>query len=61
MSKLGTIKFISEERNFGFITADDKVDYFFLLGNEILSKGDRVEFTAESAPRGPRAVNVRPL
>ncbi len=62
----GTVKKVVADRGFGFITGDDGKDYFFhrdsLEGTiqfERLVGGEKVEFDAQSSPRGPRAVNVR--
>jgi CspA family cold shock protein len=62
----GTVKKIVADRGFGFITGDDGKDYFFhrdaldaSVGFERLAGGEKVEFDAQSGPRGPRAINVR--
>lgn len=61
----GTVKMFSE-KGFGFIRRDAVgPDVFFhhsvieMDGHRALSAGDRVEFTAEMAPRGPQATLVR--
>jgi CspA family cold shock protein len=62
----GTIKKIVADRGFGFITGEDGKDYFFhrdaleaSLVFERLVGDEKVEFDAQSSPRGPRAINVR--
>ena len=62
----GTIKKVVADRGFGFITAEDSKDYFFHRGGldssldfDRLVGGERVEFSIEQSPKGPRANNVR--
>ncbi len=62
----GTIKKVVADRGFGFITAEDAKDYFFHRGGldssldfDRLVGGERVEFSVEQSPKGPRATNVR--
>ena len=62
----GTIKRLVPERGFGFITADDTKEYFFhrssldeSLDFDRLRGGEKVEFTIEANPKGPRAARVR--
>ncbi|MHB8572994.1 MAG: cold-shock protein [Candidatus Dormibacteria bacterium] len=61
----GTIKKIVADRGFGFIAADDGVEYFFhrdgVEGNfEVLAGGQKVSFEVEpGGPKGPRAKAVR--
>ena len=62
----GTIKKVVADRGFGFITAEDLKDYFFHRGGldssldfDRLVGGERVEFSIEQSPKGPRANNVR--
>ena len=62
----GTVKKVIADRGFGFITADDAKDYFFhrdaldsSLDFDRLNGGEKVEFTIEQSPRGPRAANVK--
>ena len=63
----GTIKYISEERGFGFIKGDDSTDYFFHMaeiGSDFfytLTKGDGVTFQSRPADKGPRAFAVAKL
>lgn len=59
----GTVKFFKSSEGFGFITGDDKKEYFVhssaLKEKGILSQDDRVTFDAEQGDRGPKAVNVK--
>ena len=62
----GTIKKLVADRGFGFIAADDGVEYFFhrsgldpSLNFDSLSGGERVEFDIEPSQKGPRAYRVR--
>jgi CspA family cold shock protein len=61
----GTVKWFSEEKGFGFITPDDGSKDLFVhqsslvgIGLRPLSEGVKVTYTAESSPKGPRAVDV---
>jgi len=61
----GTIKKVVADRGFGFITAEDGKEYFFHRGGLVaplefdrLTGGERVTFTIEESPKGPRAVQV---
>lgn len=64
----GTVKWFSDQKGYGFITPDDgDKDVFVHLtglaadGDRSLAEGARVSFDAETGPKGPQAVNVRPL
>lgn len=57
----GTVKRFNPERESGFITAEDTVDYYVHhddVVNGELSAGDRVEFSPAWTDRGPRAEYV---
>lgn len=63
----GLIKKITRDRQFGFIRAEDGVDYFFhqneLHGGlvfEEIQEGERVTFEAIQAEKGPRATDIWP-
>lgn len=63
----GTIKRVVADRGFGFISAEDDKEYFFhrsaldpALDFDRLAGGEKVEFTIEQSPKGPRANTVRP-
>jgi CspA family cold shock protein len=62
----GTVKRVISERGFGFIADSEGKEYFFhkdglveSLDFDRLTGGESVEFTVESGPKGPRAVQVR--
>ena len=64
----GTIKKLVADRGFGFIAAEDGVEYFFhrsaldrMLNFDNLQGGERVQFDIEPSQRGPRAHRVRPV
>lgn len=60
----GTVKFFSEEKNFGFINGDDGKDYFVhrdaITGGPI-AEGDRVSFKPEQGDKGLKAVDVKKI
>jgi len=64
-SKIGTIKWFSDQRGYGFIALDGSEDVFVHHsaiaepGFRSLEEGDRVEFTIEQGQKGPAAANVR--
>lgn len=62
----GTIKKIVSDRGFGFIAAEDGVEYFFhrsgvenSVNFDSLSGGETVSFEIEQSQKGPRATRVR--
>ncbi|MGE3957324.1 MAG: cold-shock protein [Vicinamibacterales bacterium] len=62
----GTIKKLTRDRAFGFIRAEDGVDYFFhaseLHGGivfEDVHVGEHVVFQPQQGDKGPRAVDIR--
>jgi CspA family cold shock protein len=61
----GVVKKVIADRGFGFITGEDGKDYFFHRDGlepsvqfDRLLGGEKVTFTVEASPRGPRAVKV---
>ena len=63
----GIIKKLTRDRFFGFIRAEDGVDYFFhqseLRGGlvfEDVREGQAVKFEATQAEKGPRATEIWP-
>jgi cold shock protein len=60
----GTIKKLVSDRGFGFIAGEDGQEYFFHRSSiegefDRLHGGERVTFTLEASPKGPRAADVR--
>jgi CspA family cold shock protein len=65
---VGTVKWFSDEKGFGFITPEDGgkdlfVHYSGIAGNgfRTLAEGSKVSYDAESGPKGPNATNVTPV
>ena len=58
----GTVKFFNDMKGFGFIAADDGIDYFVhqtgLQEIMTLNENDTVEFDVADSDRGPKAINV---
>ena len=62
----GTVKWFSEEKGFGFITGDDKEDYFVHMSglrehlqSKGLRTGQKVSFDVHFGMKGDKAINVR--
>ncbi|MBU0957289.1 MAG: cold shock domain-containing protein [Nanoarchaeota archaeon] len=59
----GIVKFFSQEKEFGFIAADDGKEVFVhksaLDDGVTIDKDDKVTFDVEEGDRGPKAVNVK--
>ncbi len=62
----GTIKKLTRDHNYGFIRAEDGVDYFFhaseLHGGIVfddIDEGEHVVFEPQQGPKGPRATDIR--
>lgn len=62
----GIIKKLTRDRAFGFIRAEDGVDYFFheseLHGGIVfgdIQVGEKVIFEPQQGAKGPRAVDIR--
>jgi CspA family cold shock protein len=65
---IGTVKWFSDEKGFGFITPDEAGKDLFVhhsgidgTGFKSLAEGAKVSYDAESSEKGPKAVNVRPI
>jgi CspA family cold shock protein len=66
--KTGTVKWFNAAKGFGFVTLDDGSEDAFIHCNDVadydrspLLVGDRIGFNIKQSPKGPRAVNARPL
>lgn len=63
----GTIKRMVRDKGFGFVAADDGVEYFFHQSACVdkrfdeLREGQAVTFSKGQGPKGPRAESVRPV
>jgi len=63
---IGTVKWFSEKKGFGFIKSDEKKDIDIFVhftsivsgGFKSLNPGDEVNFELEEGPRGLHAKNV---
>jgi CspA family cold shock protein len=61
----GTIKRLVSDKGFGFVLAEDGMEYFFHQSACVdvrfddLREGQALTFDKEQGPKGPRANNVR--
>ena len=61
----GIVKWFNDAKGFGFITPDEGGQDLFVHqtgiadGSRSLPDGTKVEFEAEDAPKGPKAVDVK--
>ena len=67
MILLGTVKWFSDSKGYGFIESEDGTDVFVHFsaiqdsGFKSLNEGQRVKFEVASGPRGQQASNVELL
>ncbi len=63
----GTVKWFNDAKGFGFIQSDDGQDVFVHQseivsdGFRSLDEGARVQFELTQGPKGPKAVQVKPV
>jgi cold shock protein len=61
----GKVKWFSNQKGYGFITAEDGKDVFVHFsaiqgeGYKSLNEGDEVEFEVTQGPKGEQATNVK--
>ena len=61
---IGTVKWFSSEKGFGFIAREEGTDVFIHYtaiqtdGFRTLEEGQRVEFVIEESAKGPQAADV---
>jgi CspA family cold shock protein len=61
----GKVKWFNRERRYGFIIQEDGREIFFhqndVVNKMVLEEGQEVEFNVARGPKGPYAINVRPV
>ena len=63
----GVIRRLVKDRGFGFIKSGDGQDLFFHRSElqgvtfDSLEEGQSVEFEKGEGPKGPKAVNIKPI
>ena len=63
----GTVKWFSSQKGYGFISQENGPDVFVHQngiqgeGSKSLEDNQKVEFDITEGPKGPQAVNVRPV
>ncbi len=64
MSEIGTVKWFSNEKGYGFIARENGEDVFVhfsaiaMEGYKTLVEGQKVEFEVVDGPKGAQAANV---
>ncbi len=64
---VGTVKWFSSEKGFGFISQENGPDVFVHFsaiqgdGYRNLEENQKVEFEVTQGPKGPQASSVRPI
>lgn len=65
--QIGTVKWFSDAKGYGFISREQGEDVFVHHSNiegtgfRTLQENQKVEFAVEQSPKGLRAINVKPL
>ena len=63
----GVVKWFSSQKGYGFVSQENGPDVFVHHsaiqgeGDKSLEENQKVEFDITEGPKGPQAVNVRPL
>lgn len=64
----GQVKWFSDQKGYGFIQQEDGGQDVFVHHSSItmdgfrsLAEGQAVEYELENGPKGPKAINVRPV